>query len=131
MPEVFINALPTIVNARPAPGESTKTAITSTDMSTTPMTLFSRLAGATAGGKRLQRSAKLLTALCLLVFHAEASAINCPTGTSPIDWTAPQGTRWEMCWTHEPRAGLVLRNMFYTDGDGARRLVLRDGLKPA
>ena len=41
-----------------------------------------------------------------------------------IDETLPNGSRWDMCWEHRDREGIVLHHVFYTPKNGARQQVL-------
>jgi len=41
-----------------------------------------------------------------------------------IDETLPNGARWDMCWEHRQREGIVLNAVFFTPKGGSRRMVL-------
>ncbi len=41
-----------------------------------------------------------------------------------VDETLPNGARWDMCWEHRQREGIVLHHIFYTPKNGQRRMVL-------
>lgn len=41
-----------------------------------------------------------------------------------IDQTFPNGARWDMCWEHKQREGIILNKVYYTPKNGDRRMVL-------
>lgn len=41
-----------------------------------------------------------------------------------IDETLPSGARWQMCWEHRNREGIVFYDVYYTSPDGTQRKVL-------
>ncbi len=41
-----------------------------------------------------------------------------------VDETLPNGARWDMCWEHRQREGIILHHIFYTPKNGQRRMVL-------
>jgi len=41
-----------------------------------------------------------------------------------IDETLPDGSRWDMCWTHSNTEGIKYHHIFYTPAGGERRMVL-------
>ena len=101
---------------------------------------------------RIERVAVAAGALfVLLTFGAEAQALECPAGSSLVDVSFDEGTRWELCWEERAEEGIVFREAHFTprfqpatrvlqeaslaqlhlvyDDDRARRhLVTEDGL---
>ena len=55
--------------------------------------------------------------------YAPATIIGCAVNDS-IDVTMAIGTRWEMCWDHDPHKGLVLNQITFTSKGGSRTLIL-------
>ncbi|PWQ95978.1 Ig-like domain-containing protein [Leucothrix arctica] len=43
-----------------------------------------------------------------------------------IDQTLPNGSRWDMCWTHNNNHGISYHHIYYTPKNGTRRLILND-----
>jgi primary-amine oxidase len=43
-----------------------------------------------------------------------------------IDVTLPNQARWDMCWEHRNREGIVLHKIHYTPRNGSRRMVLNE-----
>ncbi len=41
-----------------------------------------------------------------------------------VEATLPNQSRWDMCWEHRNREGIVLHNIHYTPKNGTRRMVL-------
>lgn len=41
-----------------------------------------------------------------------------------VDTTLPNQSRWDMCWEHRNREGIVLHHIHYTPKNGTRRMVL-------
>ncbi|MEZ4709968.1 MAG: hypothetical protein R3A44_22370 [Caldilineaceae bacterium] len=69
----------------------------------------------------------LLAASTFMIFHhtptrAQAGA-NCSAAYF-IDATLPSGARWQMCWEHRNREGIVFYDVYYTAPDGTQRKVL-------
>ncbi|MEZ4661063.1 MAG: hypothetical protein R2911_26220 [Caldilineaceae bacterium] len=69
----------------------------------------------------------LLAIVTFLIFHhmptrAQAGA-NCSAAYF-IDATLPSGARWQMCWEHRNREGIVFYDVYYTSPDGTQRKVL-------
>lgn len=61
------------------------------------------------------------------VFLASFSTANAATNCSDayyINETLPNGARWDMCWEHRTREGIVFKFIHYTPKNGTRRLVL-------
>jgi primary-amine oxidase len=53
---------------------------------------------------------------------------NC-SGSFYIDETLPSGGRWQMCWEHHGREGIVLRDVFFTPPGGSfRRIFYQAGV---
>lgn len=57
--------------------------------------------------------------------HAQTTATPDCTGDYLIDRTLTANARWEFCWEHRNREGILFHNIFYTSPDGTRRKVLR------
>ncbi|MEZ4655946.1 MAG: PKD domain-containing protein [Caldilineaceae bacterium] len=43
-----------------------------------------------------------------------------------VDETLPGGARWQLCWEHRSREGIVLHDVYYTPPTGERRRVLAE-----
>lgn len=43
-----------------------------------------------------------------------------------IDVTLPNQARWDMCWEHRQREGIVLHKVHYTPRNGVRRMILNE-----
>lgn len=43
-----------------------------------------------------------------------------------VNETLPNGTRWELCWEHRSRDGIVLRDIYYTPPERVRSRVLTE-----
>ncbi|WP_299871019.1 Ig-like domain-containing protein [uncultured Cocleimonas sp.] len=41
-----------------------------------------------------------------------------------IDETLPNGSRWDMCWEHRQREGIIFHHIYYTPKNEQRRLIL-------
>ncbi|OQW97724.1 MAG: hypothetical protein BWK73_53910 [Thiothrix lacustris] len=41
-----------------------------------------------------------------------------------VDTTLPNQARWDMCWEHRAREGVLLHHIHYTPPTGTRRMVL-------
>ncbi len=41
-----------------------------------------------------------------------------------VDETLPNGARWDMCWEHRKREGIIFHNIYYTPKNQPRRMVL-------
>ena len=65
----------------------------------------------------------LIIPFFLLSFSTANAAANC-SDAYYIDETLPNGARWDMCWEHRNREGIVLKFIHYTPKNGQRRLVL-------
>lgn len=50
---------------------------------------------------------------------------NCAVGTY-LEETLPTGGRWDLCWSSEAQAGIVLREIYYTTPTDVRRKVLQE-----
>ena len=53
---------------------------------------------------------------------AAAPGDNC-SGSFYIDETLPNGGRWQMCWEHQDREGIVYRDVYYTPPGGSFRRI--------
>ena len=47
-----------------------------------------------------------------------------------IDVTLPNQARWDMCWEHRQREGIVLHKVHYTPRNGPRRMILNEAAVP-
>ncbi len=68
------------------------------------------------------KSTTLFFILCIYSFNAQA-AEHC-ADQYYIDVTLPNEARWDMCWEHRNREGIVLHHVYYTPKGGNRELVL-------
>ena len=66
----------------------------------------------------------LLSAL-LWGFSPAQAAEHCDDAYS-IDRTLANGSRWDMCWTHNNNHGIRYHHIYYTPKNGTRRMVLMD-----
>ena len=41
-----------------------------------------------------------------------------------INETLPNGSRWDMCWEHKDREGIIFKSIYFTPKNGSRRMVL-------
>ena len=41
-----------------------------------------------------------------------------------VNETLENGAKWDMCWEHRNREGIIYHHIFYTPKDGQRRMVL-------
>jgi hypothetical protein len=75
--------------------------------------------------KSLQGSRKFSILLFILCFQGASSyaAEHC-ADQYYIDVTLPNESRWDMCWEHRDREGIVLHHVYYTPKDGNRELIL-------
>lgn len=72
-----------------------------------------------------------LLRLILLISIGTSAFVSLPThaaefcsDTYYIDETFPNGSRWDMCWEHRNREGIVFHHVFYTPKNGVRQQVL-------
>lgn len=67
-----------------------------------------------------------LTGLCLAVYGycPSAQAAEFCADAYSVDVTLPNGARWDLCWEHRAREGIVLHKIHYTPRSGERRMVL-------
>jgi len=61
--------------------------------------------------------------LLLTPYSVSIAAENC-SDEFYIDETLPNGARWDMCWEHRQREGIILSAIHFTPKDGQRRMVL-------
>jgi hypothetical protein len=59
-----------------------------------------------------------------LAFFAPAQAAEFCADAYYVDVTLPNQARWDMCWEHRAREGVVLHHIHYTPRNGTRRMVL-------
>jgi len=72
---------------------------------------------------------KLLAVACILLSILSVSKVSAAEFCADeyyIDQTMPNGTRWDMCWTHDAAQGVRYHNIHYTPKDDSRRMVLYD-----
>ncbi|MFN8444358.1 MAG: hypothetical protein U0175_26480 [Caldilineaceae bacterium] len=50
---------------------------------------------------------------------------SCAVGTY-LEATLPTGARWDLCWSSEPKEGIVLREIYYSTPAGLRRKILQE-----
>ncbi len=75
--------------------------------------------------KQVKHFRKLLWALPLLLSpFASVSAAEFCADDFYVDTTLANGARWDMCWEHRNREGIVLHHIFYTPSNGERRMVM-------
>ncbi|MGV6857756.1 MAG: copper amine oxidase [bacterium] len=65
---------------------------------------------------------RITGAVLLLAAGAAQSAEHC-SDAYYIDKTLDNGARWDMCWAHKEREGIVLHDVYYTPKEGARKKV--------
>jgi len=67
----------------------------------------------------------LTLALSVLVFPiSTASAAEHCDDRFYVDETLPNGSRWDMCWEHRKREGIIFHHIYYTPKNQPRRMVL-------
>ncbi|PID47298.1 MAG: hypothetical protein CSB47_00725 [Proteobacteria bacterium] len=64
--------------------------------------------------------------LFLILFSGNAAAAEFCEDDYYIDQTMPNGSRWDMCWTHDVNQGIRYHHIFYTPKHETRRMVLYD-----
>ncbi len=72
---------------------------------------------------RLFGSVFFLISLFSLPYSVANAAENC-SDEFYVDQTLPNGARWDMCWEHRQREGIVLSAVYFTPKSGTRRMVL-------
>ncbi len=70
------------------------------------------------------KKALLLLLLWVAGGYAPARAAEFCTDNYYIDVTLPNQARWDMCWEHRNREGIVLHKIHYTPRGGVRRMIL-------
>ena len=69
----------------------------------------------------------LLLTFCLLTgWAAPAAAAEFCSDDYYIDVTLPNQARWDMCWEHRQREGIMLHKIHYTPRNGPRRMVMNE-----
>ena len=66
----------------------------------------------------------LLSLPALLLSFSSASAAEFCDDAYYINETLPNGAKWDMCWSHRQREGIIFHHIRYTPKNGQRRLVL-------
>ncbi len=72
---------------------------------------------------------KLITKIILIitVFLLGFSHANAAEDCSDefyINEIFPNGARWDMCWEHKDREGIIFKSIYFTPKNGTRRMVL-------
>ncbi|MEB8431348.1 putative Ig domain-containing protein [Cocleimonas sp. KMM 6892] len=65
----------------------------------------------------------LLFTLSLLGFSHANAAENCGNEFY-VNEIFPNGARWDMCWEHKDREGIIFKSIYFTPKNGTRRMVL-------
>ncbi len=73
--------------------------------------------------KRLPSLALSISSL-LMLWKTPAFAAEFCSDQYYIDTILPNQARWDMCWEHRVREGIVLHKIHYTPKGGKRRMVL-------
>lgn len=60
----------------------------------------------------------------LMMFSSSASAAEHCSDSYYVNETLPNGSRWDMCWEHRQREGIIFHHIYYTPKSGQRRMVL-------
>ncbi len=68
--------------------------------------------------------ALLLMVLTVGYYMPSAQAAEFCSDAYSIDVTLPNQARWDMCWEHRAREGIVLHKIHYTPRNGVRRMIL-------
>ncbi|MCB1638427.1 MAG: hypothetical protein KDI15_06240, partial [Thiothrix sp.] len=69
----------------------------------------------------------LQAGFCLLLLqNGTALAAEFCSDDYYIDVTLPNQARWDMCWEHRKREGIVLHKIHYTPANGTRHLILNE-----
>ncbi len=75
----------------------------------------------------LRRCLPFLVALGLCAgWNAPLAAAEFCSDAFYIDVTLPNQARWDMCWEHRNREGIVLHKIHYTPRNGGRRMILNE-----
>lgn len=76
--------------------------------------------------KKLSGLAALSVSSLLLLWQTPVMAAEFCSDQYYIDTTLPNQARWDMCWEHRAREGIVLHKIHYTPKGGVRRMVLNE-----
>lgn len=74
--------------------------------------------------KQLITKLFFILSLFLLGFSHHANAAEDCSDEFYINEIFPNGARWDMCWEHKDREGIILNSIYYTPKNGIRRMVL-------
>lgn len=74
--------------------------------------------------KKLSGFAALSISGLFILWQAPVMAAEFCSDQYYIDSTLPNQARWDMCWEHRAREGIVLHKIHYTPKGGTRRMVL-------
>ena len=61
-----------------------------------------------------------------ILMGANAAAADFCANEFFIDQTMPNGSRWDMCWTHDTNQGIRYHHIYYTPKSQTRRMVMYD-----
>ncbi len=67
---------------------------------------------------------KLLSFMGLFLYFSNVYSAEHCSDQFYIDVTLPNQSRWDMCWEHRSREGIVYHHVFYTPKNGAREQIL-------
>ncbi len=76
--------------------------------------------------KKLSGLTTLSLGSLLALWQAPVMAAEFCSDRYYIDVRLPNHARWDMCWEHRSREGIVLHKIHYTPKDGTRRMVLNE-----
>ena len=65
----------------------------------------------------------LLTIASMFLSITPAKAAEFCGDSYYINETLPNGARWDMCWEHRQREGIIFHHVFYTPNNGQRRMI--------
>ncbi len=66
----------------------------------------------------------ILSLLIYMMTLSNATAAEHCSDNFYIDETLKNGARWDMCWDHRQREGIIFHHIYYTPNTGKRRMVL-------
>ncbi len=64
-----------------------------------------------------------ISTLVILAFSNASAAEDCGDDFY-INEIFPNGARWDMCWEHKDREGIIFKSIYFTPKNGTRRMVL-------
>nr|CAA6829667.1 MAG: Monoamine oxidase [uncultured Thiotrichaceae bacterium] len=80
----------------------------------------------TSTTKKLSGLAALSVSSLFMLWQTPVLAAEFCADQYYIDTTMPNQARWDMCWEHRAREGIVLHKIHYTPKGGERRMVLNE-----